>query len=35
MAPPLENEIEKDAAEVAKELNTQITLGYEGMEVEV
>jgi ribonuclease BN (tRNA processing enzyme) len=35
MAPPLENEIGKEAAELARELDTKIELGYEGMEVEV
>jgi len=37
MAPLFNNEIEisEEAGKVAKELDTQITLGYEGMEIEV
>jgi Metal-dependent hydrolases of the beta-lactamase superfamily III len=35
MAPPLENEIREEAAEVARELDAKIELGYEGMEIEV
>ena len=35
MAPPLENEIKEEAAELAKELDAKIDLGYEGMEIEV
>ena len=35
MAPPLEREIREEAAEVARELDVKIELGYEGMEIEV
>jgi len=35
MAPPLENEIREEAAELARELDAKIDLGYEGMELEV
>ena len=35
MAPPFESEIKEEAAEVTKELDAKIDLGYEGMEIEV
>ncbi len=35
MAPPLENEIKGETAELARELEAKIDLGYEGMEIEV
>ena len=35
MAPVFENKIGEEVAEVARELNTKIDLGYEGMEIEV
>lgn len=35
MAPLFENEIREEAAELAKELDAKIDLGYEGMEIEV
>jgi hypothetical protein len=35
MAPLLENEIREEAAELARELDAKIELGYEGLEVEV
>ena len=35
MAPLLENEIKEEAAGLAKELNARISLGYEGMGIEV
>jgi ribonuclease BN (tRNA processing enzyme) len=35
MAPPLENEIRQEAAELARELGVKIDLGYEGMEIEI
>lgn len=35
MAPPMESKIREEVAELAKELDAKIELGYEGMQVEV
>jgi len=35
MAPLFDNEVKKEAAELARELDAKIDLGYEGMEIEV